>query len=167
MAGRRPCRSAAGLLGQIQATCIEGSQSAGAYCQRGARPGCTPPISPTSGLRTSDGTEARRLQRRTGGQAELQATHRGSTEGGPVTSLAARLEGAAGVMDQRRSRQSPESMHCWTGTTCRASSPACSSWSEELDVGRSLLDWVEGGRDHGEPGWTGSRPRCTVAGVLT
>ncbi len=47
-----------------------------------------------------------------------------------------------------------ESAHCWTGTTCRAVPLACSDWSEESDVGLSLLDRVEGCGDNGNPGRT-------------
>ncbi len=60
----------------------------------------------------------------------------------------------------------PESMHRWTGTTCRAAPLACSDWSEERDVGRSRLDQVEGGGDNGKPGRTGRHPRSAVTGVL-
>ena len=59
----------------------------------------------------------------------------------------------------------PESAHRWTGTAGRAAPLACSDWSEERDVRRSLLDRVEGGGDNGKPGRTGRHPRCDVTGV--
>ncbi len=60
----------------------------------------------------------------------------------------------------------PESTYSWTGTTCRAAPLACSDWSEERDVGRSLLDRVEGDGDNGKPGRAGRHPRIAVTGVL-
>ncbi len=60
----------------------------------------------------------------------------------------------------------PESTPRWTGTTCRAAPLACSDWSEERDVGRSLLDQVEGGGDNGKPGLACRHPRLAVTGVL-
>jgi hypothetical protein len=58
-------------------------------------------------------------------------------------------------------------LHCWTGTICQAAPLACSDWSEERDVRRSWLDWVECHGDDGKPGRTGSRPRCAVSRALT
>ncbi len=61
----------------------------------------------------------------------------------------------------------PESMHSWTGTTCRGWPLACSDWSEERDARRSRLDQVEGCGDNWKPARTGRPSRCAIAGVLT
>jgi hypothetical protein len=60
----------------------------------------------------------------------------------------------------------PESVHRWTGTTCRAAPLACSDWSEERDVGRSRLDRVEGNSRHnGKQGRAIRHPRLAVTVV--
>ena len=125
------------------------------------------------------------------GPAELQATHGVGTGGGPGTTRRRRrwrtgtphsgAGGGPGPADIKGARSrshgpaaertelglgEPESTHCWAGTTCRAASITCSDWSGERDVGRSRLGRVEGSGDYGEPGRTGRRPRCTVAGVF-
>jgi hypothetical protein len=73
-------------------------------------------------------------------------------------------EPAAGVMDRQRSGQSSdsESRSLRTAGLGQPAGPrhsaapfACSYWSEEGDVGRTLLDRVEGDGEDGKPGRTG------------
>ena len=123
------------------------------------------------------------------GPAELQATHGGGTGGGPGTTrrqhrwrtgrcAAAPVEDrgrrtsrepAAGVMDRRRSGQSSdsESRSLRTAGLAQPAGPRHSPAPTGVGRGRSRLGRVEGSGGYGEPGRTGRRPRCTVAGVFT
>jgi hypothetical protein len=152
---------AAGRIGQIQATCIGGSQRTGAYGPQGAQAGCTPQTSCTPGLRTSDGTEERRLWRRTGGRRsyKLQSggagreleTSRAGASGGQEQ---ADIEGASTrITDLRRSGQSWDSESRSIRTAGLAPpaglrhSPAPTGVRRDFE--QSRLDWVEGDGDNG------------------
>jgi hypothetical protein len=103
------------------------------------------------------------------GGAELQATNSVSAGGGPGPVDMEGVRSHHGPAAERPELRlgEPESMHCWTGTTCRAAALlACSDWSEGSDVGRSLLDRAEGSGNYGEPGRMGRRPKMCRCRLL-
>jgi hypothetical protein len=137
MAGRRPCGGAA----RTDTSYTQGPRRKSSHRDlRRARPGCMHPACSTPGLGTSD-------QWRGGGAAalaedqepaELQATHGGGTGGGPgqadIKGASGRSHGPAAERPECYTElglREQESTHCWTGTTCRAASLACSDRSGE------------------------------------